>query len=267
MPDEKIAPAKTALAVRAYLMVRLAMHTGLRQRNLRELLLCMPGRKPRSSHDLEGLEQREIRWSREERHWEIFIPACAFKNSGSPFFHGRPYHIVLPQLDNLYRYIEDYIERHRPLLMGGRHYPDTFFVRTFRSAFRCQPHDVSSFYDAWMDIIQRYGIHNPYTGKGAIIGLLPHGPHSVRDVIATHILKQTGSYELAGFALQDTTAAVMRHYSRFAPHEKTAMAADILNDVWQKKPRRQSVSSNLNASGPGEWPRPQRGKRRNSTSP
>ena len=48
------------------------------------------------------------------------------------------------------------------------------------------------------------------------------------------LLKQTGSYELAGFALQDTTQAVTRHYSRFAPSEKTAMAADILNQIWEK---------------------------------
>lgn len=37
----------------------------------------------------------------------------------------------------------------------------------------------------------------PYTGRGAIKGLLPHGPHNVRDVRATHILKRTGSYEQA----------------------------------------------------------------------
>jgi len=26
-------------------------------------------------------------------------------------------------------------------------------------------------------VIQRYGIFNPYIGRGAIKGLLPHGPH------------------------------------------------------------------------------------------
>lgn len=51
----------------------------------------------------------------------------------------------------------------------------------------------------WTDIrvsrrlaIQHYGIYNPYTGRGAIKGLLPHGPHNARDVLATHVLKQTG---------------------------------------------------------------------------
>src|SRR3546814_1137112 len=43
--------------------------------------------------------------------------------------------------------------------------------------------------------IQRYGIYNPFTGNGAIKGLMPHGPHNIRDVLATHILKQTGRSE------------------------------------------------------------------------
>lgn len=36
-------------------------------------------------------------------------------------------------------------------------------------------------------MIQRYGIYNPYTRRGAIEGLLPHGPHNVRDVLASEI--------------------------------------------------------------------------------
>jgi len=55
----------------------------------------------------------------------------------------------------------------------------------------------------------------------------------VRDVIATHVLKKTGSYELAGFAIQDTTETPMKHYARFLPREKAARAAEILNKVWQ----------------------------------
>ena len=88
------------------------------------------------------------------------------------------------------------------------------------------------FYAAWKTIIQQYGIMNPYTGRGAIAGLLPHGPHCVRDIIATHILKQTGSYELASFAIQDTMEVVMRHYARFLPSEKAARAAEVLNRIW-----------------------------------
>ena len=89
-----------------------------------------------------------------------------------------------------------------------------------------------AFYSAWRLTILRYGIYNPYTGIGAIEGLLPHGPHNVRDVLATHVLKQTGSYEMASFAIHDTPEVARRHYCRFLPEEKAAMAASVLNKAW-----------------------------------
>ena len=73
---------------------------------------------------------------------------------------------------------------------------------------------------------------NPYAGRSAITGLLPHGPRSVRDVLATHILKATGSYEHAAYSIQDTADTVARHYGRFLPKDKSALAALIVNKVW-----------------------------------
>ena len=94
-------------------------------------------------------------------------------------------------------------------------------------------YDQTKFYEAWRLTIQRYGVYNPYTGRGAIRGLLPHGPHNVRDVLATHILKITGSYEQASYAIQDTPEMVARHYGRFLPQDKAALAAEVLNRVWR----------------------------------
>lgn len=48
------------------------------------------------------------------------------------------------------------------------------------------------------------------------------GPHNVRDVLATHILKQTDSYEQASYAIQDTPAMVAKHYGHFLPQDKAA---------------------------------------------
>jgi hypothetical protein len=87
----------------------------------------------------------------------------------------------------------------------------------------------TTFYEAWRLTIQRYGIYNPYTGKGAIKGLLPHVPHNVRDVLATHILKRTGSNEQASYAIQDMPEMVADHYGRFLRQDKAALAARILN--------------------------------------
>jgi hypothetical protein len=109
----------------------------------------------------------------------------------------------------------------------------TFFIKTVKSARSSAAYDQNTFYEAWRWIIQRYGIYNPYTGRGAIPGLLPHGPHCVRDVLATHILKQTGSYEQASYAIQDTPETVAQHYGRFLPQDKAAIAAQVLNRAWE----------------------------------
>ncbi|MDX3977663.1 hypothetical protein [Shinella sp.] len=51
--------------------------------------------------------------------------------------------------------------------------------------------------------------------------------------MATHILKQTGSYEQASYAIQDTPDVVQQHYGRFLPQDKASLAAKILNQVWE----------------------------------
>lgn len=60
-----------------------------------------------------------------------------------------------------------------------------------------------------------------------------HAPHNVRDVLATRILKLIGSYEQASYAIQDTPDTIQQHYGRFLPQDKAALAACILNEVWQ----------------------------------
>jgi hypothetical protein len=47
-------------------------------------------------------------------------------------------------------------------------------------------------------------------------------------------LKQTGSYEQASYAIQDTPDMVASHYARFLPQDKAALAAKILNQVWME---------------------------------
>lgn len=140
---------------------------------------------------------------------------------------------VPADLGGLDAHISAYLSTHRAALLGGAEDPGTFFVKTMKITSRCAAYDQNTFYEAWRLTIQRYGIHNPYTGRGAIKGLLPHGPHNVRDVLATHILKQIGAYEQASYAIQDTPEMVAKHYGRFLPQDKAALAAEILNRVWE----------------------------------
>ncbi|CAN7673582.1 hypothetical protein LJR255_005311 [Pararhizobium sp. LjRoot255] len=55
--------------------------------------------------------------------------------------------------------------------------------------------------------------------------MLPHGALILKDVSATHILKQTGSYAQASYAIQGTADEVQQHYGRFLPQDKAALAA------------------------------------------
>ncbi|VDS02980.1 hypothetical protein DEVEQU_00099 [Devosia equisanguinis] len=233
MPDEQRYPRPAAEAVRSFLLIRLGMHTGLRQRNLRELLVCPRGREPTTERHLEDRKRGELRWSERDRGWEVLIPSVAFKNSTSSFFGSKPFKLVLPDLAGLYDAIDAYIDRHRARLIGDAVDPGTFFVKSVKRTSADASYNQNTFYEAWRLTIQRYGIYNPWTGRGAIKGLLPHGPHNVRDVLATHILKQTGSYEQASYAIQDTPAMVQQHYGRFLPQDKAAIAARILNQVWE----------------------------------
>ncbi|HEV7323983.1 MAG TPA: hypothetical protein VGN91_02865 [Bosea sp. (in: a-proteobacteria)] len=233
MPDPARYPRGAAEAVRSFLLLRLGLHLGLRQKNLRQLMVCPRGQFPRSERQLEDMKRGELRWSDRDGGWEVLIPSVAFKNANSSYFGSKPFRLVLPDLGGLYDHIETYIARHRRVLLSGAEDPGTFFVKTVKQTSTDPAYDQTTFYEAWRLTIQRYGIYNPFTGRGAIQGLLPHGPHNVRDVLATHILKQTGSYEQASYAIQDTPEMVQNHYGRFLPQDKAALAAKILNQVWQ----------------------------------
>ncbi|MER8911421.1 hypothetical protein NKH99_27795 [Mesorhizobium sp. M0854] len=233
MPDEQRYPSAAAEAVRSFLLIRFGLHTGLRQKNLRQMLICPKGKLPTSERQLADMKVGELRWSEKDHGWEVFIPSVAFKNANSSYFGDKPFRLILPNIGNLYRYIDAYVEHHRARLLRTAPDPRTFFVKTVKVTSISAAYDKNTFFEAWRLIIQRYGIYNPYTGRGVIKGLLPHGPHNIRDVLATHILKKTGSYEQASYAIQDTPEMVAQHYGRFLPQDKAALAARILNQVWE----------------------------------
>ena len=221
-----------AEATRSFLMLQFGMLLGLRQKNLRELLICTKP-LPTSEASLTHKRRGELRWNDTDLQWEVLIPASAFKNAKSSyFFRAKPYFRVLPDVDNLYAIIAAYVERHRSTLLGAQHDPGTFFVKRRVKKQGRSEYDSLSFYDAWRQTIEKFGIYNPYTGRGAIKGLLPHGPHCVRDVLATHVVKTTGSFDLAGYAIQDTSPVIERYYGRFLPSEKVELVFMAILDAW-----------------------------------
>lgn len=134
---------------------------GVRQKNLRQLLICPRDRIPAPERVLDGQRVGELRWSRSDGGWKFLISASAFKNSGSSFSGGRPFRLVLPDLGGLYGHIDAYVREHRAVLLAGAADPGTFFVKTVNSTIRDTAYDQTSFYEAWRLAIQRYGIRNP----------------------------------------------------------------------------------------------------------
>ena len=159
-------------------------------------------------------------------------PGRSVQERGLDLFRKSPFRLILPDLGGLYDEIETYIASDRRALLKARADPGVFFVKTMKAKSISAAYDQNTFYEAWRLTIQRHGVYNPYTGRGAIEGLLPHGPHNVRDVLATHVLKQTGSYEQASYAIQDTPDTIAEHYGCFLPQDKAALAAQVLNQVW-----------------------------------
>ncbi len=63
------------------------------------------------------MRRGEIRWNDRENGWEVLIRSIAFKNANSSFFGSKPFRLILPDLLDLYHYINAYIERHRKVLL------------------------------------------------------------------------------------------------------------------------------------------------------
>lgn len=102
--------------------------------------------------------------------------------ASSSFFGQKPFRLILPDLLDLYKYLEAYIDKHRAVLLGSAKDPGALFIKTVKTTSIDAAYDSTKFYEALRTVIQRYGIYNPYTGRGAIKGLLPHGSHNLRDI-------------------------------------------------------------------------------------
>jgi len=233
MQDEDRYPRAAAEAVRSFLMLRLDRHLGLRQKNLRQLPPAHAGIS-RHRGPPRGYEAWRNPLSDRDRGWEVL--GCWSRRTPSKT------QLLVLRLKTLptrsCRIFSTSTTSSTPTSNGlavccwpAHEDPDTLFVKTVKANSGDAAYNRTTFYEAWRLTIQRYGIYNPYTGRGEIKGLLPHGPHNVRDVLATHILQQTGSYEQASYAIQDTAEMVASHYGRFLPQGKAALAVKILNQV------------------------------------
>jgi hypothetical protein len=213
-PDPSTAPVMAAWHSRDYLISRVLSETAFRSKQMRELTCT----KDDTGH-----------LRRENGKYVIEIPYKMFKNWDSLFF-GREgmkhdYRKELADTDGLYDKIEEYRQVHRPVLLRGNQ-SDIFFISNHRTIL----FTPQSFHKNYQRLTTRYVAYNPYLNRG-IPGVKPHGPHTVRDIIATHVLKRTGSYTLAAYAIHATEEMVSKHYGRLFPADKLMMVEQILREA------------------------------------
>lgn len=206
-------PVMSALHLRNVVLLRILAETALRSRNLIDLTW-----KPNNTGQL----RREA-----NGYYTIEIPYAQFKNPHSRFF-GPPrskqnYKITLSK--KMIPLLDQYLHSARKLLLNRwaanndiDDLVDEGFLFISRSGCLSQHLSPVTAAGIMRRFTATYLVYNPLTGTG-IKGVEPFLTHAVRHIVATHILKKTGSYFEAGRAIQDTAYTAERHYAKYAPED------------------------------------------------
>lgn len=154
----------------------------------------------------------------QDGRWRFRQPKSVFKNHGSPATSDID--VALVNWRGLYDRIDRYREARKVLLVDG---PDhgQFFVKdnSQSNTLPERPLDPGELSDIFIDAIRKFGIHNPYTGSGAISGLGAHRIQSVRHVVATHLAKVVDA-DAAAARLFDRLQQILSAYADYTAEEK-----------------------------------------------
>lgn len=162
--------------------------------------------------------------------WEVLIPSNAFKNANSSLFGSKPLRLVLPDLLDLYKYLNAYIERRRGVLLAGAEDPGTLSVKTVKTTSTDAALTRRRSTKLGASRSSAMGSTIPIT----VVARSKICYRTGRTTFATCLQPMlTGSYEQASYAIQDTPEMVANHYGRILPQDKAALAARFLNQVWE----------------------------------
>jgi hypothetical protein len=166
--------------------------------------------------------------------WQLVIPYKDFKNVRNkgvfpsddldPALTLRFDKISSPK--PLIRVLEFYLEHARPILAANG---PLLFPKKEGEAMSAL--DVFTRIREWT---HEYLSQHSSRGRG-IKGVHAFGPHAFRDIVATHIIKKTGSITQAANILLDSEETVKRHYARFLPEDRLGLAMAELADAFDDK--------------------------------
>jgi hypothetical protein len=215
-PPRSTQELEWARCLRRSTVIHLLEVLPLRRKDACAMGLHLSSETPPSFAELTRRNQGVIYFS--QGLWRFRQPKAVFKNHGSPATSDID--VILANWRDLYDRFDRYLEARSLLLRRG---PDhgQFIVKDL-SQGNSQPERPMGpveFGSLFTDIIRNYGVHNPYTGTGAIVGLGVHRPQSVRHVVATHLAKVV-DYGAAAARLFDTLERVMATYADYQAAEK-----------------------------------------------
>ena len=162
-----------------------------------------------------------------EDGWQLVIPYKDFKNvrNEAVFPPNAVDHAMTLKFDQflalqqLIPVLEFYLEHARPILAANG--PLLFPKKEGK------PLSADDLFHRIQDWTHEYLSQHSSRGRG-IKGVHAFGPHAFRDIVATHVIKTTGSLALAANILLDSEETVKRHYARFLPEDRLKLAMDGL---------------------------------------
>ena len=161
------------------------------------LMLCSPLRAKNLKH-LKYHSSKELHLRKKSNGtWELYVPKEEFKNVDGAA-KDRDYRIELDSA--IYRDLEAYLTHFRPMLLNGNtSVTDLLFVTQERGPKNLPWHSLNRRIEA---LTKRYLMRCPGVG-----------PHTIRHLIATAIIKKTGEFNTAALVLHDREETVRKHYA------------------------------------------------------
>jgi hypothetical protein len=232
LPDSRTSPVRHSLAVRDLLMFVLLVCTALRSENIRGLLW-----RPGGGGEIDFTANDDL---------QIRIPWRKFKNFGSKYLFGPTgmkvdYGRELRNWFGVKDLFDYYLCSCRDVLIG--HFADSGRVscdgRTSTDALFPAPGfrimSEHQFGNVVRDITRKYHVMDPVT-KVVRPGYMFFGPHAVRDIIATHIIKNMLEYgelrwEFAADLLQTSIEMVKTRYAFNEVHKRLAKTDRLFDEA------------------------------------
>jgi hypothetical protein len=189
---------------------------------------ALAGLRPATWKDLTWAPDNSGHLRRDDRGWYLDIPKAFFKNEKGKALEADFYR-RLPDQAGLYRNLDRYLRSARYVLTDGmktrllfiygrknleldgsnRAAPGKRTTRFYENALAVRVRAFTKRHLAW----------NEATGTG-IKGIVEFGPTAFRHILATAILKSTGSFTIAADAIADSEQTARKYYTRFEPSDR-----------------------------------------------